>query len=106
VAVAGFPLTVICASLGYAYMFLPGPELLIAALCFFLWAYRKWPLSAPLNVLLVVFHYTVWSFAGSDYGRWSVGMWRHGLFLVPALGVTYTLVWGAHFRRSQREAQR
>ncbi len=102
VGVAGFPLAVIVSCFGNAYLRLPVSELPIAALCFFLWMYRKWPLSAPLNVLLVVFHFAVWSFAGSNYGNWFAAMWRHGLFVVPALGLCYTVLWAAYFRQSQR----
>lgn len=102
IGVFGFPIACLYAS-GRPY-FLAVFELAIAVVCFFLWAYRKWPRSVSLNLLLLALHYGFWlSLSAANIGlvarplvQW--GIWDYTLVLLPALGFVNTLLW-AYVRR-------
>jgi hypothetical protein len=85
-AVAGFPL---------ACLYRPGPRLLflyvelaIAAVCFILWVLRRWPVSTPAGVFLLILHYALWGFFGGGGARltnwrWAGGIWEYAWFVYP-----------------------
>ena len=104
IALAGFPLVCVYRQgrQGLPSLFLD-VEFALAAVCFLLWAYRRWPLSAALSVVLLILHYTLWSLFGrapdvTQLGSWNV--WDHAWLVFPALGLAYTLVWAGYFRHS------
>lgn len=104
IAIAGFPLACMY-SIGYPFFAVL--ELTIATVCFLLWAYRKWPLSATLNALLMIVNYAFWFLFSGVIARvppstgvwdwWSV--WTYIGFLCPLVGIVYSLVWAVYFRR-------
>jgi hypothetical protein len=102
VAFAGFPL--VCLYLGPFYFAVV--ELALAVGCALLWAYQKWPVSAPINGFLLCLHYAFWFFFGvTEFGLvirpWAWwGLWDYMLFVLPTLGFFYGLAWASHFRRS------
>ena len=108
VAVSGLP--VACLYAGGRPFFFAVIELAIAASCFLLWAYRKWPVSAPLSVFLLILHYAFWFLFSvvrtglviRPWARW--GVWDYMLVVFPALGFAYSLVWAVHFRQSDTKA--
>jgi hypothetical protein len=102
IALTGFPL--VCLYRQNRLSFFLGVELALTAVCFLLWMYRRWPVSAPLNVVLLILHYALWSlFSGAAHvasSPWAWGIWDYAWFVYPALGLAYTLVWAAYFRHS------
>jgi hypothetical protein len=77
IAVFGFPLA--CLYSGTSHMLFLMVELVIVAIGLLLYVRRKWPVSAPLNILLLVLHFMFWSavcgagvFAGERYLNVSV----------------------------------
>jgi len=107
VAIAGFP--AVCVYRQGLPLFFFDVEFVLAAVCFLLWADRKWPVPAPLSVFLLILHYAFWSFFGAGIHlagwRWTWGIWDYAWFVYPALGFTYTLVWAAYFRHSRANEQ-
>ncbi len=99
-AVAGWPL--VC--LYDRGRIFAGIELAIAAFCFLLWAYRKWPVSSPLNVFLLTLHYAFWSaysgllpkIGGVPVVWWHD--WDYLMFVYPVLGLFFSLAWAVYFR--------
>jgi hypothetical protein len=108
VALAAYPLMCLCFGDG-RILFLE-VELAIAIVCLVLFAYQKWPVSAPLNAFLLVLHFAIWTwFPGFPefaccFLFWPARTWVHGneLRLVyPLLGFCSTLLWAAYFRQSR-----
>ena len=111
IAVAGYPL----ASLYYGegrILFLE-VELAILAVCVVLWAYRRWPVSWPFSIFLLVVHFTLWArFSGFPgvlcclmfwpgwIWNWSPNSNEKLRLLYPILGFCSTLVWARYFRTS------
>lgn len=112
-AIAFFPLgCLFCFYRDRLPLLFGGVELAIAVVCFFSWAYRKWLILAPLNIVLT-FHYVFWAFAfwdfylgglGHQFRPRAWGIWDYAFFIVPAFGLCYSLAWAKCFRRSD-EAQ-
>jgi hypothetical protein len=107
VAVAGFPL--VCQYRQNQRLFLLDIELILAAVSFLLWVYRKWPVPAPLNVVLLIVHYSLWSFLSGEARivdwRWPSGILDYAWLAYSALGLAYTLVWAAYLRHSASTEQ-
>lgn len=77
--------------------------LALSAICFALWARRKWPLSIPVSIFLLVLYYVVcFLFGGGlDAFNWAERIWEYLWLLYPVVGFCYTLVWAAYFRQSE-----
>lgn len=84
--------------------------LLIAGVCFLLWARRKWVVSTPLTIVLLVLYFAFCSFVGGGIplesrpiGGWRI--WDYSWLAFPALGFAYTLLWAKYFRQSEAQAR-
>jgi len=106
VAVAGFPLACMY-SIGHPFFAIV--ELAVAATCFLLWMYRKWPVSVPLNGFLLIVHNAFWFLFSGAPARIPprVGPWEWGSvpaymgFVCPALSLFFSLAWAVFFRRAE-----
>jgi hypothetical protein len=105
VAIAGLPVAYLYAS-GRPFPFAL-VELATAAGIAIFWARHQWPISAPLNLLLLGFHYAFWlAFSVVKIGlvirpwdRW--GVWDYVVLVLPILGFLYSLAWATYFRRAE-----
>jgi hypothetical protein len=80
-------------------------ELLLAIGCFTLWAWRKWPVSAPLTTLLLIVHFSLWaSFSTFPFlcclYLWPGWVWNWGgnigakmRLVYPLLSLCSALLW-------------
>lgn len=109
-AVAGFPLAYLYS---YGYSAWVAPEVVAVVACAFLYLYRRWPLSAPWSISLLVVHFGLWTLVawdsasrgpglyllwpGSDYWIWTR---MHPDLIYPLLGLCSTLLWAAYVRHS------
>ena len=109
VAIVGLPLVLWYSKVGF--MLVLEVEVVILAACAFLYVYRKWPVSTPLSLFLLILHFGLW--AGESKNSLLPGwilfwplwhwVWRAGLpwWLVhPLLGFCFSVIWGLHVRRS------
>lgn len=106
-AIAGLPLVNFSLSRRYPTLVPLAVALMLPAICFVLWAYRKWPVSNPVTVFLLVMYYVVCSLFGggpdSVNWRWAEGIWEYLWFVYPTAGLCYTLVWAAYFKQSESD---
>jgi hypothetical protein len=122
VAVAGYPLA--CLYSGNARVFYMVVELGVVTICVLLWAHRKWPVSAPLSIFLLLLHFSLWaSLSKFPYlcclYLWPGWVWNWGgnfgvrmRLVYPLLGLCLALFWtiivrqaeGAQIRHSQELA--
>lgn len=115
IAVAGYPVASLYARNG-RILFLE-VELGIAILCMFLWAHGRWSVSGPLNIFLLILHFSLWAwFSRFPYEcclyLWPGWIWKwrsstgETMRLVyPVLGFYCTLVWAAYLRQSEAIGQ-
>ena len=112
IAIAGYPV----ASLYYGTgrMLFLDVELILAGSLIVLWAYRKWLVSKPLSVFLLVLHFALWALFGKFPGvlcclmlwpgwiwNWSANSGDKVRLIYPLLGFCTTLLWAAYFRQSE-----
>jgi len=108
IVIVGFPLA--CMHHAPAQLFLQ-VELAIAIACLGLFVYKRWPVSWPLNVLLLVLHYGLWTlFSGNPFWastfllwpgwRWIYRIGPSAQLISPVLGLSSALVWGTLVKRS------
>jgi len=107
VAVVGFPFVCLYAARRPLFPIILEPA--IAGICFLLWAYRKWLVSAWLNIPLLILHYALWFFfcmsvigipSMHRLSAWG-SIWDYMGFVYPLLGFSYSLVWSVYFRHSE-----
>jgi hypothetical protein len=84
--------------------------LLLAVTCFLLWVARKWPVSTPVSIFLLIFYYALCSLFG-DVNRpvnqlWASDIWPYSWLLFPVAGFSYSLAWAIYFRRSEPATSR
>jgi hypothetical protein len=100
VVLAGFPLAWLLVDRRQPLL---GIELIVAIICFTLWANDKWPMSSPPSVALLVIHYLIWSFpfwtstSVIPWGRtWEIQnyLWS----VIPLIGFCCTLLWARRLR--------
>jgi hypothetical protein len=113
VAVAGFPFA--CLYHDHGALFFLEVELAIAGLCLVLYTHQKWPVSAPLNVFLLIGHYALWTFVCGE-GLWAGVLlfwpgwhWIHQIdpkFIYSFLGLAASLSWGAYVKQLGPSQQR
>jgi len=108
--VAGFPLTVLYISFpGYLHMlssfprallyaYAPhrwlGVEVMAALVCIFLYVFVKWPTKTLWGLLLLGFHFAIWTWFVFIGGERS-------LIVFPALGFLASLAWGLYVRQAE-----
>jgi hypothetical protein len=102
VGVAGFPLVCVYA--------LPRIfavcELSISIVVLIMWTRGRWLVSAGLNGILLIFHFSFWLFfcvsllgsASRPIPLW--GEWDYLVFAYPTLGFLYSLMWARDFKKT------
>ena len=102
IVIAGFPLAWLF--FGHRQALL-GLELIVATVCFALWAYGRWPLSSYLSIALLAVHYLYWSFPFltstsviPPSRTWDIQnyLWS----AIPVIGFCCTLLWTRRLRLS------
>jgi hypothetical protein len=93
-----------------------GAEVLIISACAVLYALGRWPVSAPLNIFLLVSHWSLWAwvtwggYLPSWYLFWPVWKW-HGLMrdrwhlVYPIFGLCCGIAWGLYVHRLSKQAR-
>jgi hypothetical protein len=104
VAFLGFPL--VCFRFNRAPLL--ASELAVVGVCVAFWAKGRWPVTNPVNVLLLVIHFVYWStfgggylLVGGQYLMWpglyrTLSVWMHSWLLFPVLGFTLCLLWALY----------
>ncbi len=115
VATGGFPLA--CLYSGGGRLLFLEVELVIATACVVLASLRIWPVSTPLNVLLLILHYSLWSslgegfrFVGGWYAFWPGWQWVRAIsgvawLIYPVFGFCLALMWAVSLRQSDMTGQ-
>jgi hypothetical protein len=112
VAIAGYPIVSFYSrSVQVPFMI---TELLLAIVCFTLWAMRKWPVSAHLNTPLLVVDFSLWaSFSSFPYlcclYLWPGWVWNWGgsigakmRLVYPLLSLCSALLWTISSRQVEK----
>jgi hypothetical protein len=101
-------------------------EVLLVLACAAFYLYRRWPVPAPVSILLLALHVALWSWATESYvgwtwlagmfrlanvpfGRWAI-WWNDALLLIfivfyPILGFCSSLAWGIYVRQTDEPRQ-
>jgi hypothetical protein len=125
-AIAGFPLFASCFpydflqsdvlrsrfAIGFYWLFL---ELAFVLVCGFLYYSRKWPIPAPLSILLLLLHFGLWAWVTASYvslfcetryygfGSFAFYISTFFYFGFPVLGFLSSLAWGVYIKSSGDE---
>jgi len=112
VAIAGLPVAHIYS--GHPTMFFLKAELILSVGCIILYAYRKWPVSDLVSLLLLVLHFGVWTWViwdsfslGLDalwpaWDSWYIS--KETRLAYALLGFASTFFWAAYIRQPSRNS--